>query len=106
MTSGTETAPRRLSRDSSRPDLPPSRPALLPPNGWARLALVLLLCFTFFRGVLWADVMPLFYGPDEDYHFLYAIVLVVLAATGSGNTWGLGRMWARLPFVQRHRWAL
>jgi thiosulfate dehydrogenase [quinone] large subunit len=44
-------------------------------------------------------------NPLTDYHFLYAIVLVVLAVTGSGNTWGLGRMWARLPFVQRHRWA-
>ena len=80
MTSGTETAPRRFSRDSSRTDLPPSRPALLPPKGWARLALVLLLCFTFFRGVLWADVMPLFYGPDEDYHFLYADFIVTQGA--------------------------
>jgi thiosulfate dehydrogenase (quinone) large subunit len=44
-------------------------------------------------------------NPLTDYHFLYAIVLVVLAVTDSGNTWGLGRMWARLPFVQRHRWA-
>ncbi|HTZ43993.1 MAG TPA: hypothetical protein VMB79_09020 [Jatrophihabitans sp.] len=45
-------------------------------------------------------------NPLVDYHFLYAIVLVALAATYAGGTWGLGRMWARLPFVQRHRWAL
>lgn len=45
-------------------------------------------------------------NPLVDYHFIYAVVLVVLAATYAGTTWGLGRAWARLPFVQRHRWAL
>jgi thiosulfate dehydrogenase (quinone) large subunit len=45
-------------------------------------------------------------SPFADYHFIYAIVLVVLAATYAGMTWGLGRVWARLPFVQRHHWAL
>jgi thiosulfate dehydrogenase [quinone] large subunit len=33
-------------------------------------------------------------------------VLVVLAATYAGTTWGLGGTWARLPFVHRYRWAL
>lgn len=42
-------------------------------------------------------------NPITDYHIVYAIVLVVLAATYAGHTWGLGRLWARLPFVQRHR---
>ena len=37
---------------------------------------------------------------------IYAIVLIVLAATYAGTTWGLGRTWARLPFVNRNRWAL
>lgn len=45
-------------------------------------------------------------NPLVDYHFLYALVLIALAATYAGNTWGLGRRWARLPFVQRNRWAL
>ena len=45
-------------------------------------------------------------NPLIDYHFVYAVVLVALAATYAGGTWGLGRPWARLPFVQRHRWAL
>jgi len=45
-------------------------------------------------------------NPLIDYHFVYAVVLVALAATYAGGTWGLGRIWARLPFVQRHRWAL
>jgi thiosulfate dehydrogenase [quinone] large subunit len=45
-------------------------------------------------------------NPFTDYHFIYAIVLIVLAATYAGTTWGLGRVWARLPFVSQHRWAL
>ncbi len=45
-------------------------------------------------------------NPLVDYHFLYAVVLVVLAATYAGTTWGLGHVWAKLPFVHSHRWAL
>jgi thiosulfate dehydrogenase (quinone) large subunit len=45
-------------------------------------------------------------NPLTDYHLIYAVVLVVLAATYAGATWGLGRAWARLPFVARHGWAL
>jgi thiosulfate dehydrogenase [quinone] large subunit len=45
-------------------------------------------------------------NPITDYHFIYAIVLVVLATTYAGTTWGAGRVWARMLFVQRHRWAL
>jgi len=40
------------------------------------------------------------------YHLIHAIVLIVLAATHAGNTWGMGKVWARLPFVNRRRWAL
>lgn len=45
-------------------------------------------------------------NPLTDYHLIYALVLIVLAATYAGSTWGLGRTWARLPFVRSHRWAL
>lgn len=45
-------------------------------------------------------------NPLMDSHLIYAIVMVVLAATYAGNTWGLGKLWARLPFVNQHRWAL
>ena len=45
-------------------------------------------------------------NPLVDYHIVYAIVLIVLATTYSGSTWGLGRMWAALPFVQHNHWAL
>jgi thiosulfate dehydrogenase [quinone] large subunit len=45
-------------------------------------------------------------NPIVDYHFLYAVALIVLALTYAGSTWGLGKVWARLPFVHRHPWAL
>jgi thiosulfate dehydrogenase (quinone) large subunit len=45
-------------------------------------------------------------NPLVDYHVIYAIVLVVLALTLAGRTWGLGRRWAGLPLVQRNHWAL
>jgi len=45
-------------------------------------------------------------NPLVDYHFIYAVVLVVLAATYAGTTWGLGKVWARMPFAQKHRWVL
>jgi thiosulfate dehydrogenase [quinone] large subunit len=45
-------------------------------------------------------------NPIVDYHIVYALVLIALALTYAGNTWGLGRLWARLPFVQRNRWLI
>ncbi|AEB47021.1 DoxX family membrane protein [Verrucosispora sp. FIM060022] len=45
-------------------------------------------------------------NPVVDSHLMYAVVLVVLAAAYAGHTWGLGRRWAQLPFVQRNRWML
>lgn len=45
-------------------------------------------------------------NPIVDYHLIYALCLIVLAATYAGTTWGLGRRWATLPFVRDHRWAL
>ncbi len=45
-------------------------------------------------------------NPLTDYHFVYAAVLIVLAVTYAGHVWGLGRRWARLPLVQRHRWLI
>jgi thiosulfate dehydrogenase [quinone] large subunit len=45
-------------------------------------------------------------NPLVDYHLIYAIALIVLAATYAGTTWGLGRTWAKLPFVRNHRWSL
>ncbi len=44
-------------------------------------------------------------NPFMDYHFVYALILIVLALTCAGTTWGLGRAWARQPFTHQHRWA-
>jgi thiosulfate dehydrogenase [quinone] large subunit len=45
-------------------------------------------------------------NPIIDYHIIYALVLIAVALTYAGNTWGLGRLWAKLPFVQHNRWLL
>jgi thiosulfate dehydrogenase [quinone] large subunit len=45
-------------------------------------------------------------NPIVDYHIIYALVLIALALTYAGHTWGLGRWWAGLPFVRRHRWLI
>lgn len=51
---------------------PPSRPRLLPRTSRQRLCLALLLGFTLVKGLIWGVTVPYFWGPDEDYHFLYA----------------------------------
>ncbi|GDY33408.1 DoxX family membrane protein [Gandjariella thermophila] len=44
-------------------------------------------------------------NPLLDYHIIYALVLIVLAATGAGDTWGLGRWWsARITRRYHHPW--
>ena len=45
-------------------------------------------------------------NPVTDYHFVYAVGAVVLALTYAGHTWGLGRWWTQLSFVQKHRWLI
>ncbi|MFF4398907.1 hypothetical protein [Streptomyces sp. NPDC001480] len=43
-------------------------------------------------------------NPFTDYHVIYAAALIAVAAAGAGTTWGLGRLWARLPIVRDHTW--
>ncbi|MFE2422979.1 hypothetical protein [Streptomyces hokutonensis] len=43
-------------------------------------------------------------NPFADYHLIYAVVIIALAAAGAGATWGLGRVWAKLPVVRDHNW--
>ncbi|MFE3169117.1 hypothetical protein [Streptomyces sp. NPDC059224] len=43
-------------------------------------------------------------NPFADYHLVYAVVLIVLALTAAGDALGLGRVWARLPFVRTNGW--
>lgn len=61
--------------------------------------------------MMWIAEWPLAQGagstnPVMDYHIIYAIALVVAAATYAGHTWGLGRIWASLPLVQKNRWLI
>ncbi|REF37985.1 DoxX family membrane protein [Thermasporomyces composti] len=43
-------------------------------------------------------------NPLVDYHIIYALVLIALAVTHAGNTWGFGRVWAKLPVVRETAW--
>ncbi|WP_371667271.1 DoxX family membrane protein [Streptomyces sp. NBC_00289] len=43
-------------------------------------------------------------NPFVDYHLIYAVALIALAAAAAGDTLGAGRMWAKLPFVRDHSW--
>jgi thiosulfate dehydrogenase [quinone] large subunit len=43
-------------------------------------------------------------NPIIDYHLVYALVLIALAATAAGNVWGLGEHWRRLSLVDNNRW--
>lgn len=41
-------------------------------------------------------------NPFLDDHLIYALVLVGLAMSAAGHTWGLGRRWEALEVVRRH----
>lgn len=43
-------------------------------------------------------------NPAVDYHIIYALALIAIAALSAGDTWGLGRAWKQLPLVQRMPW--
>jgi thiosulfate dehydrogenase (quinone) large subunit len=43
-------------------------------------------------------------NPAVDYHIIFALALIVVAATSAGDTWGFGVAWRRLPFVSTQHW--
>jgi thiosulfate dehydrogenase [quinone] large subunit len=45
-------------------------------------------------------------NPVVDYHIIFALSLIVVAALSAGDAWGLGRSWKRLNVVQNHRWLI
>ena len=51
--------------------------------------------------LMWSAVLPPTNNPFMDVHIIYALVLGMLATSGAGSTWGLGRRWERLPLVRR-----
>jgi thiosulfate dehydrogenase [quinone] large subunit len=54
--------------------------------------------------LMWTAVLPPENNPFMDDHLVYAGVLAVLALTAAGDTLGLGKVWSRLPLVQRLPW--
>lgn len=43
-------------------------------------------------------------NPIIDSHLVYIVVVIALVLYAAGDTWGLGRWWARLGIVDRNRW--
>jgi thiosulfate dehydrogenase [quinone] large subunit len=54
--------------------------------------------------MMWSVALPPANNPFMDEHLILAGVLVGLALIGAGNTLGLGKVWAKLPIVQRQGW--
>lgn len=54
--------------------------------------------------MMWSAALPPANNLVMDYHLIYAMVLVLLAALGAGATLGLGTRWSELPIVQRTPW--
>jgi thiosulfate dehydrogenase (quinone) large subunit len=52
--------------------------------------------------MMWAASLPLENNPVIDDHVIGLISLVVLALVLAGDTWGFGKVWARVPLVRRH----
>src|SRR3954451_13396285 len=54
--------------------------------------------------MMWSAVLPPANNLFMDDHLIYAMVVVLLALLGAGRTWGLGKVWERIPVVQEHGW--
>ncbi len=52
--------------------------------------------------LMWLASLPLDNNPVVDDHLIGAVAVVVLAATLAGDTWGLGKTWARSRLVRRY----
>lgn len=50
--------------------------------------------------------LPLVTNPIIDSHLTEAITIIALAMLGAGQYLGLGKTWARLPFVKNNRWLI
>ncbi|WP_051478904.1 DoxX family membrane protein [Arthrobacter sp. H5] len=56
--------------------------------------------------LMWLSSLPLKNNPVIDEHIIYSAVLIALAATSAGHTWGLGRAWDRFTSATPAlRWA-
>lgn len=53
---------------------------------------------------MWMASLPLSSNPVLDDHIIYALVLIGLAASNAGDTFGLGRLWSRTALVRSLPW--
>jgi thiosulfate dehydrogenase (quinone) large subunit len=52
--------------------------------------------------MMWSAVLPPANNLFMDDHIIYALVLGLLALTGAGRAFGLGKAWERIPIVRDH----
>jgi thiosulfate dehydrogenase [quinone] large subunit len=52
--------------------------------------------------MMWSAVLPPENNVFMDDHIIYALLIVALALAGANKTFGLGRMWERIPIVSRY----
>ena len=52
--------------------------------------------------LMWTVALPPENHPVLDDHILGAITLIVLALVLAGDTWGVGRAWAKIPLVHKN----
>jgi thiosulfate dehydrogenase [quinone] large subunit len=52
--------------------------------------------------LMWSAVLPPENNPFMDDHIIYALVLGVLALASANKTLGLGKVWERIPLVERY----
>jgi thiosulfate dehydrogenase (quinone) large subunit len=54
--------------------------------------------------LMWSASLPPSDDVFMDNHIVYALVLLILAVVGAGNTLGLGRWWTHTSIVRRFGW--
>ena len=52
--------------------------------------------------MMWSVALPPENNPVLDDHVLGALTLIALALTSAGDTWGLGRVWARTALARQY----
>ncbi len=54
--------------------------------------------------LMWLAVLPPEHHPIIDEHIIYALVLILLASTNSGEVWGMGKWWSKTKCVKKYSW--
>jgi thiosulfate dehydrogenase (quinone) large subunit len=54
--------------------------------------------------MMWSVVLPPANNPVLDDHILGALTVAALVLTYAGDTWGLGKVWAKTTLVKRFGW--